>query len=132
MKKIISTNIAGKILFSAFVLLLVLHVLILLQVVPSSIVWGGQIKADQSNLVSMEIIAITLTLVFTGIVAAKMRSLKTGTSNKLINIGMWIIFAYLILNTLGNFASSVTTEVLVFGSLTIIMAFCALRLAIEK
>jgi len=132
MKKIISANLAGKILLGAFILMLVLHVLILLQVVPSSIVWGGQVNADQSNLLPLEIIAITLTLVFSGVVATKIKLLNMGKSNKAVNIGIWIVFAYLILNTLGNFASGVTAETLVFGPLTIIMAFCALRLAIEK
>jgi len=56
MKKIISANLAGKILVGAFILMLVLHVLILLQVVPSSIVWGGQVNADQSNLLPLEIL----------------------------------------------------------------------------
>ena len=61
-----------------------------------------------------------------------MKQIKSGKSNRWINIGVWIVFAYLVLNTLGNFASGVSLETLVFGPLTIIMAFCALRLAIEK
>ena len=112
--------------------MLILNVLILLQVIPSNIALGGQVNADQSNLVQLEIVAITLTLVFTAIVAQKLKLLKIGESKKAVNIGIWIVFAYLILNTLGNFASGVTAETLVFGPLTIVMAFCALRLAIEK
>ncbi len=132
MKKFLSANLAGKILLGTFILMLVLHFLIFLQVVPSNIVWGGQINDDQSNLLQLEIVAITLTLVFLGIVATKMNLLKSGRSNKLVNIGVWIVFVYLILNTLGNFASGITAETLVFGPLTIVMAFCALRLALEK
>ena len=132
MKKIISANLAGKILLGAFALMLVLNALILLQVVPSNIVLGGQVNADQSNLLSLEIVAITLTLIFIGIVAQKIKLLKAGESKKAINVGIWIVFAYLILNTLGNFTSGVTAETLFFGPLTIVMAFCALRLAIEK
>ena len=132
MKKIISANLAGKILLGAFILMLVMHALILLRLIPADIVWGGQVKADQSNLLSLEIVAITLTLVFTGIVAQKLKLLKIGESKKAVNVGIWIVFAYLILNTLGNFASGVKAETLVFGPLTIVMAFCALRLAIEK
>lgn len=132
MKKFLSANLAGKILLGTFILMLVLHFLIFLQVVPSNIVWGGQINDDQSNLLQLEIVVITLTLVFLGIVATKMNLLKSGRSNKLVNIGVWIVFVYLILNTLGNFASGITAETLVFGPLTIVMAFCALRLALEK
>ena len=132
MKKIMSASLAGKILLGAFILMLILNVLILLQVIPSNIALGGQVNADQSNLVQLEIVAITLTLIFTGIVAQKLKLLKLGESKKAVNVGIWIVFAYLILNTLGNFASGVTAETLVFGPLTIVMAFCALRLAIEK
>jgi len=64
MKKIVSFNLAGKILLGAFFLMLVLHVLILSQVVPENIVWGGQINDDQSNLLPVEIIAISITLIF--------------------------------------------------------------------
>jgi hypothetical protein len=132
MKRIMNASLAGKVLVGAFILMLILNVLILLQVIPSNIALGGQVNADQSNLLPLEIIAITLTLIFTGIIATKMNLLKSGKSNKFINIGVWVVFAYLILNTLGNFASGVTAETLVFGPLTIVMAFCALRLALEK
>ena len=132
MKKNMNANLAGKILLSTFGLLLVLHVLIIIQVVPANIVWGGQIEADGSNLMQLEIVAITLTVFFAGIVVAKIRSLQANKSNKLITIGMWVVFAYLVLNTLGNFASGVSAETWFFGPLTILMALCALRLAIEK
>jgi len=132
MRRILSANLAGKILLAAFAGLLILHVLILLQVVPSEIVWGGQIKDDQSNLLMLEIIAITVILVFFGLTAAKMRLLQSGKSKKVINISMWVILAYLLLNTIGNLASGVVAETLIFAPLTLVMAFCALRLAIEK
>ncbi|MCP4422173.1 MAG: hypothetical protein GY805_36640 [Chloroflexi bacterium] len=44
MKKIMSANLAGKILLGTFILVLMLHALMLLQVVPSNTVWGGQIN----------------------------------------------------------------------------------------
>jgi hypothetical protein len=132
MKKLLSAKLAGRILIGAFILMLIMHVLVLTGVMPSILIWGGQVAADGSNLLQLEIVAISLTLIFTGIAAGKMKQLKTGQSNRWINIGVWIVFAYLVLNTLGNFASGVSLETLVFGPLTIIMAFCALRLAIEK
>jgi hypothetical protein len=67
MKNILSANVAGKILLAAFTGMLVLHVLILLRVVPSDIVWGGQIKEDQSNLLTLGIFAIAVTLVFSAL-----------------------------------------------------------------
>ena len=132
MKKILSAKLAGRILIGAFILMLIMHVLVLAKVMPSNLIWGGQVAADGSNLLQLEIVAISLTLIFTGIAAGKMRQINTGGSNRWINIGVWIVFAYLVLNTLGNFASGVSLETLIFGPLTIIMAFCALRLALEK
>ena len=88
MKKKMSASLAGKILLGAFILMLLLNILILLQVIPCNIALGGQVNADQSNLLQLEIVAITLTLVFTGIVATKMNLLKSGKSNKLVNIGI--------------------------------------------
>jgi hypothetical protein len=49
-----------------------------------------------------------------------------------INIGVWLVFAFLLLNTLGNLASGVSFENLIAAPITIILALCALRLAIEK
>jgi hypothetical protein len=132
MKKTINADLAGKILLSAFGLLLVLHILIIAQILPADFVWGGQVKTDGSNLMQLEIVAITLTLFFAGIVAAKNKSLQAKKPNILITIGMWVVFAYLVLNTLGNFASGVRAETLFFAPLTIVMALCAFRLAIEK
>ncbi|MBI9044633.1 MAG: hypothetical protein JEZ06_09120 [Anaerolineaceae bacterium] len=132
MKKIISFNTAGKILLGSFTLLIILHILILLQIIPSSIVWGGQLDGSSSNLVTMEIIALSTTLLFITLTAARMNLIKLDKFKKVINISMWIIFAYMLLNTLGNLASGVTAEKLIFTPLTVVMAFCALRLAIEK
>jgi len=132
MKKVMSSNLAGKILLATFILMLILHILILSQIIPANIVWGGQINEDQSNLVPLEIVAILVTLVLTGIVAAKIDLINAGKFKKATNVGMWVVFAYLILNIFGNFASGISAETLFFGPLTIVMAFCALRLAIEK
>lgn len=132
MKKMITATLAGKILLGAFFLMLIMHTLILMKIVPASLVWGGQVAEDQSNLYQLEFIAIVVTLLFMGLIMIKMRKLKASATNRWINIGIWIVFGYLVLNTLGNFASGVTAETLVFGPLTIIMAFCTLRLALEN
>jgi len=131
MKKNMNAVLAGKILLSAFGLLLVLHILILAHIIPSDIVWGGRINTDKSNLTKLEIPAIVLTLFFAGIVFAKIKTIQTGKPNKLITIGMWVVFVYLVMNALGNFASGVSAETLFFGPLTIVMALCALALALK-
>jgi hypothetical protein len=131
MKKLISAKLAGNILLAALGLLFILHVLVLFQVIPADIVWGGQIQGVQANLITLETIALLVTLFFLLIIAAKTGYIKMGKFAGVLNIGVWLIFAFMILNTLGNLASGVSFENLVFAPITIILALCAFRLAIE-
>ena len=132
MKSLISAREAGNILLAGFAALMVFHVLVLLKVVPSNIVWGGQVGDSASNFVLMEIIALVITLLFAVIVAVKVEYLKVSRFHGIINLGIWLIFAYLILNTIANLASGVQAENFVFAPIGLIMAFFALRLGIEK
>ena len=132
MKKLISKKLAGNLLLISLGLLVIFDILILLNVLPSNIVWGGQIKDQAANLIVLELIALVVTFIFAIVIAAKMDYIKAGGFKKAVNIGVWIIFAYLILNTLGNIASGVSFENLIFAPITLALAFCAFRLAIEK
>ncbi len=62
----------------------------------------------------------------------KMDYIKAGKFKMAINIDLWLIFVFLILNTVGNLASDVSFENLIFAPITLVLAFCALRLAVEK
>jgi hypothetical protein len=132
MKKLISVKLAGNLLLISLGLLVIFDILILLNVLPSNIVWGGQIKDAAANLIVLELIALVVTFIFAIVIAAKMDYITAGRFAKAVNIGVWIIFAYLILNTLGNLASGVSFENLIFAPITLTLAFCAFRLAIEK
>jgi hypothetical protein len=132
MKKLISAKLAGNILLVSFGLLTVFHVLVLLRVVPSNIVWGGQIGGLPNNLLTLEIVSLLMTVVFAMVIAAKTNYIKASKLKGVITIGVWIIFAYLILNTVGNLVSAVSFENLIFAPITLILAFLAFRLAIEK
>ena len=132
MKKLISTKLAGNILLFSLGLLFIFHVLVLLKVIPADIVWGGQIQGVPANLLTLEIVALLVTAFFILIVAAKLGYLQAGRLSGAINVGLWLIFAYLLLNTLGNLASGISFEKLLFAPITILLALCALRLAIEK
>jgi hypothetical protein len=132
MKKLISAKLAGNILLAALGLLAIFHILVLLGVIPADIVWGGMIQGVPSNLVTLETMALLLTLLFIVIIAAKTGYIRAGKLSGAVNIGVWLIFAYLLLNTLGNLASGVSFEKLLFAPVTILLALCAFRLAIEK
>ena len=130
MRNLIPVRVAGYILLIAFGLLVIFHLLILAGVVPADIVWGGRIGDSAANLFALEIFALVTSLLFGAIVAAKMGLILAGRFTRAINIGVWILFGYMLLNTAGNLAASTTTEKL-FAPLTIILALCALRLALE-
>jgi hypothetical protein len=132
MKNIISAKLAGNILLLSMIVLIIFDVLILFKVLPSNIVWGGQIKNSGTNLIVLELTAILVTLIFAFIVAAKTGYIKVGRFSGAIHIGIWIIFGYLVLNTIGNLASGVSFENLIFAPITFLLALFALRLAIEK
>jgi len=130
MKKLISAKLAGNILLASLGLLLIFHILVLLKIVPADMMWGGQ--ANAGNIVMLEIVALAVTLFFGYVIAAKTGYVKAGKLAGVVNILVWIIFAFLLLNTLGNLASGVSAENFIFAPITLILALCALRLAIEK
>jgi len=132
MKKLISANLAGNILLIFLGLLVIFHILVFLKIVPSDILWGGQIDTTSANFIVLEVIALFVTLIFAVIIAAKTGYIMVDRFKKAIDIGVWIIFAYLVLNTLGNLASGVGAENLIFAPLTSVLTFFALRLAIEN
>lgn len=130
-RKSFSIILAGNILLILFGLLFVFHVLVIFGAVPSDVVWGGQADGSSTSLISLELLALIVTVLFTVIIAAKMGYIKSRRFQRASRVGMWIIFAYLVLNTIGNFASSNSFEMTVFGPVTIVMSLCALRLAID-
>jgi hypothetical protein len=111
--------------------LFIFHILVLLGIFPADIVWGGQIRGVQANLITLETVALVVTSLFMIIIAAKLGYIQAGRLSGLVNFGVWLIFAFLLLNTLGNLASGVTFESLFAAPLTILLALCALRLALE-
>jgi len=132
MRKLISAKLAANILLGIYGLLIIFHLLVLAQVVPSDIVWGGQIGNLQTNLVALETVAVVVTAFFVVIVAAKVDYIQVGNFQKVIPILLWIIFVYSLLNIAGNFASGSSTEKWVFTPISIVVAFLVFRLAIEK
>lgn len=132
MKKLVSAKFSGNVLLIALGALFIFHILVLLKVLPANIVWGGQIQSGQANPILLESIALLATLLFMLIIAARAGYIRAGSLSWAVDIGVWLTFAFLVLNALGNLASPVPFEKLVAAPITIILALCALRLAVEK
>jgi len=132
MRKLINAKTAGNVLLALFGLLMVFHIIILFNLLPSNVVWGGRAGGSPSSLRTLETISLIFTILFAIVVAAKIGYIKVGKFNRVINGLLWIIFAYLLLNTAGNLASSSSVETRLFTPITIVAALLVFRLAIEN
>ena len=132
MDKLMSTKLAGNLLLGSLGLLAVFHILVLLRVIPADIVWGGAIQNSTTSLFSLEIISLIVTLLFAVVIAAKAGYIKAFRFQAVVNVGVWVVFAILLLSMVANFASGVAFENLIFVPIAVVLAFCAYRLAIEK
>lgn len=129
-KGLISARLAGWLLIAGLGLLGMMHVLILAGTLPADFVWGGTATSG-SRLYVLEGIALALLLIFAVIVAWRAGIVGTGQPGMSIRVGAWVVFAYLALNILGNLASGVGMERLLFAPATVVLALLALRVAIE-
>lgn len=131
MKKLISMKIASYIILAINTMALFMHGLILLNILPYGFVWGGRLK-KQEDVILFEMISILIQIVFISIVAVKAGYILKGKFKRTSNIGIWAIFAVMILNSLGNLASHSFLETVVMTPITILLALLVFRLAIEK
>jgi len=131
MKNLISFKLAGTLTVTIIVLLIILHILILLDVVPSDIVWGGK-AADKALLIKLEIFSLVTSFIFLGIVLLKVNQDKFSKYKKAINYAVIVICVYFGLNIVGNLTAEATTEKLIFTPVTIILTLLLFRLALEK
>lgn len=129
MRKLISVKTAGKILIVFMSVLIIFHILILLGILPSDIVWGSRLENPEQVLI-MELIALVITILFFLIIILKVSNGRK--YRKLVNIGVWIIFIYFSLNVIGNLASENLVEKAILSPIALFMALLTLRLAIEK
>jgi len=132
MNKLISTKLAGNLLLGSLGLLAVFHILVLLRVLPADIVWGGAIQDSSSSLFPLEMISVLITLLLAVIIAAKTGYIKAFRFQTAVNIGVWVVFAILLLSMIANFASGVAFENLIFAPVAVVLVLCAYRLAVEK
>ena len=131
MRKFPDAVLACRLLQIFWILLAVFHILLLFHVLPMRIAWGGRITRSSQGIL-LESTALLITVLFLAIVSVKLHLIRVKKKNHVIRAGIWIIFAYLLLNTVGNLASAVSSEKLIFAPLTLMMSLLALRLAVEK
>ena len=131
MKKIISASTASIGIIIILSLLIIFHLLVLVDIVPYQVVWGGRIES-KSQLSKFEIFSVCINLFMILLVCVKSGFLKILMNQKVLQISLWLMCVLFVLNTIGNLLSVNMIEKIVFTPITIILAFLSLRLAIAK
>ncbi|NJN41467.1 MAG: hypothetical protein HC811_03715 [Flammeovirgaceae bacterium] len=112
-------------------LVIIFHILILTQVIPFQIVWGGRLET-LSQMRIFETISIFINVLMLVVVADKADYLKLPFSTKTITIILWVFVVLFAVNTIGNLFSKNRLEQLLFSPLTLLAAILFARIAIEN
>ncbi|MGV3656675.1 MAG: hypothetical protein ACO1NX_01930 [Chitinophagaceae bacterium] len=131
MDKISTPKLAAYSFIFILVLVIVFHVLVLANVIPYQIVWGGRI-GNRSELILFEVASITINLLMLSVILLKVKIIKWRVPPKLVTVALWVMFAIFVLNTLGNLLSINSFEKWVFTPMTLLLALLSLKLALSK
>jgi hypothetical protein len=121
-----TARITGNIATLAFLAVIVLQLLLALGILPVTMAWGGSQTVLTPSLRLAHILAALLIAGFAFVIRRRAGLLGHAHPSRLIKILAWVITGFMLLNTLGNFASSSTAEKLVFGSLTLVLVIACL------
>lgn len=131
MHRFISLNFAMNFLLYALSAVLIFHMLILAQIIPFEIVWGGRLK-DVEEMRKFEIISIIANLFMLLIIGIRARKIPFQLSPKMLQIIIGAMGLLFLLNTLGNLFSENNFERYFFSPITLILSLCCFRIAFEK
>jgi hypothetical protein len=131
MKNIITERFAAIALLTLLSLMALFHVLILLNILPYDMVWGGRI-ADTTRMCRLELISLVVHLLMLTVIAIKAGMINVRVNPMLTTILLWLMFGLFLLNTLGNLMSLNAFERIVFTPLTILLSLFCLRLVMGR
>lgn len=117
-------------LYSTITLLvgvLLFHGLVITQIIPYTIVWGGKLK-NTSEMYVFEIVSIAINLLLLVTILLKTNMIKHQISPKIIHGILWVFVFIFALNTLGNLFAESWVEKLVFTPLTLFSAIALIIL----
>lgn len=124
----LSANIA-TVLFAFFI---GVQLLAAAGIFPVSMLWGGRETELTLTMRLSSVVATVILGVFIYIIRYRAGLLGSTPAPKVIRIAAWVVTGYMVLNTVGNFASVSAVERFLFGSMTIVMAVCCLIVAASK
>ena len=110
-------------------LLILFHALILCEIIPYNIVWGGKFQTIH-QMRTVESVSVLMNAIILIVVAVKGEVLKINIPLKLINIFMWALIVFFMLNTVGNLVAKTTTKTIIFTPVTVVSALLCLRMVL--
>ena len=117
-----AANIAS-ILFAIFV---VVQLLVAAGIIPISMLWGGRQPELTPSVRVTSVVAAVILGVFIYIIRYRAGLIGSVPQPTIIRVLAWVVTGYMVLNTLGNFASVSNVERFLFGPMTIVMAVTSL------
>jgi hypothetical protein len=131
MKTIITERFASIGLLTLLSLVAVFHLLILVNVIPYDMVWGGRVT-DITQMRRLELIALAVHCIMLAVVAIKAGRIRVHVNPKLVTGVLWLMFGLFLFNTVANLASLNAIERFVFTPLTLLLSLFTLRLALIR
>lgn len=99
-------------------------------------VYGGRAETDNGRLSSryraMSAAAVPILLLSAAIVLSRAGVVSWFPSDGWVAVGVWVVFAYLVLNTMANLASTSRVERFGMGSVSAVAAICTLVVALSS
>jgi hypothetical protein len=96
-------------------------------------VYGGRAETVDGRLSpryrAMSAFAVPILLLSAAIVLSRADVVSWFDSDGWVTVAVWVVFGYLVLNTIANFASTSRVERFGMGSVTMIAAICTLIVA---
>jgi hypothetical protein len=112
-------------------LVITFHLLILSQIIPYNIVWGGKFQ-NVTQMRSFEIASIIINFLMILILAIKGQYMKLNIPIKTMHIVLWLVVILFFLSTVGNLFAKTSTETIVFTPISFISAILCFRIVMEK
>lgn len=114
-------QIAIRIMLGLLSMVILFHLLVIINIVPYNIAWGGRLQTDE-QMYMFETISILINLFLSFILLMKGRYCNYQFKNKTLKIVLWIFFIMFMINTIGNILAQSTFEKF-FALLTLLLAF---------
>ena len=128
MQKLLPLRIVTNGLIIIFSCVIIFHLLVITSLIPSDIVWGGNIS-DNSQMVVMELVSIAFNLFMLAVVCTYAGIIKMDVNPTLLKICFWVMFLLFLINTFGNLMSKSSLETYIFTPLTIVLTLFCFRIA---